>query len=141
METWVLYALLSMLFAGFTSVLAKVGLSQVHPDVGLMVRTTTIFVLVIGFALATRDVRSLGQVPTKHLWLLVASGVTTALSWIFYYRAVKDGLVAYVAAIDKGSIVITLFLSYFILKEPLSLRLLLGVMLMLSGLLVLTWKF
>jgi transporter family protein len=67
METWVWYALFSMLFAGFTSVLAKVGSSQVHPNVSLMVRTTTIFVLVIGFALATRNVRSLGQVPANHL--------------------------------------------------------------------------
>ena len=67
METRVCYALFSMLFAGFISVLAKVGLSQVYPNIGLMVCTTTIFVLVIGFALATRNVRSLGQVPANHL--------------------------------------------------------------------------
>ena len=72
--------------------------------------------------------------------LLVLSGVTTTLSWLFYYRAMKDGLVSYVAAIDKASIVITLILSFVLLKEPVTPKILVGAGLIFVGMLVLVWK-
>ena len=116
METWILYALLSMFFAGLTSVLAKFGLQNIHPDLGLGIRTTTIFFLITAFVLITDKLKDFSMITGKQLWLLIFSGATTTLSWIFYYRALKDGLVSYVAAIDKGSIIITLTLSFFILN-------------------------
>jgi transporter family protein len=72
--------------------------------------------------------------------LLALSGVTTTLSWVFYYRAMKDGLVSYVASIDKASIVITLVLSFLFLKEPMSLQIIIGATLILIGMIVLIWK-
>jgi transporter family protein len=68
------------------------------------------------------------------------SGITTTVSWVFYYRAMKDGLVSYVAAIDKGSILITLVLSFLLLKEPLTPKILMGAGLIFCGLVVLIWK-
>jgi transporter family protein len=75
-----------------------------------------------------------------QLILLVASGVTTTLSWIFYYRAMKDGLVSYVAAIDKASILITLLLSFLLLKEPVTPKIIVGALLIFVGMIVLVWR-
>ena len=140
METWILYALISMFFAGLTSVLAKYGLQNINSDLGLGIRTTTIFVLLIIFILSTNKLRDLTLITNKQYLLLILSGVTTTLSWVFYYRAMKTGLVSYVAAIDKGSIVITLGLSFWLLKEPITLKILAGGFLILLGMLVLIWK-
>lgn len=140
METWILYAILSMIFAGLTSVLAKYGLQNIHPDLGLGIRTATIFLLITVFVVTTDKLRDFSLLSGKQLLLLIASGITTTFSWIFYYRAMKDGLVSYVAAIDKASIVITLVLSFVLLKEPVSPKVLIGAGLILAGMLVLVWK-
>ena len=140
METWIIYAILSMLFAGLTSVLAKFGLQNINPDLGLGIRTTTIFFLIITFNLVTDKLKDLPVLTSKQLTLLICSGVTTTLSWIFYYRAMKDGPVSYVAAIDKASIIITLGLSFVLLKEPVTPKILIGAGLIFIGMLVLIWK-
>lgn len=140
METWIWYAILSMLFAGVTSVLAKYGLQNIHPDLGLGIRTTTIFFLITIINAAGAKYKELGLLTGKQTLLLLLSGLTTTLSWLFYYRAMKNGPVSYVAAIDKASIVITLLLSFLLLKEPITPKILLGGGLILTGMLVLVWK-
>ena len=140
METWVIYAILSMVFAGLTSVLAKYGLQNINPDLGLGIRTTTIFFLITIFNFATNKLKDLPLITHKQLILLICSGLTTTFSWIFYYRAMKDGPVSYVAAIDKASIVITLVLSFILLKEPMTPKIIVGATLIFVGMLVLIWK-
>lgn len=140
MEKWIAYALLSMVFAGLTSVLAKYGLQNINSDLGLGIRTSVIFFLVTGFILTTNKLKDLPLLSTKQWVLLALSGVTTTLSWVFYYRAMKDGLVSYVASIDKASIVITLVLSFLFLKEPISLQIIIGATLIFIGMIVLIWK-
>ena len=140
METWILYALISMLFAGLTSILAKYGLQNINSDLGLGIRTTTIFILIIVFIITTNKLKDLPLITNKQYVLLILSGITTTLSWVFYYRAMKTGLVSYVDAIDKGSIVITLALSFLLLKEPISPKIITGGLLILIGMLVLIWK-
>ena len=140
MPLWILYAIISMVFAGLTSVLAKYGLQNIHPDLGLGIRTTTIFFLIIIINLAGSTYKQLPLLTGKQTVLLVISGITTTLSWLFYYRAMKDGLVSYVAAIDKASIVITLLLSFLLLKEPATPKILIGGGLIFIGMIVLVWK-
>jgi len=140
MQTWVLYAILSMLFAGVTSVLAKYGLQNVSADFGLAVRTTVIFVIITFINLAGDKFKEYVVLTKAQLTLLILSGITTTLSWLFYYRAMKDGLVSYVAAIDKASIVITLVLSFILLKEPFTPKILIGGGFILAGMLILVWK-
>jgi transporter family protein len=140
METWIIYAILSMIFAGLTSVLAKYGLQNINPDLGLGIRTTTIFFLITAFNLVTDKLKDFPLLTNKQLLLLVCSGITTSFSWIFYYRAMKDGLVSYVAAIDKASIVITLVLSFILLKEPMTPKIIVGASLIFIGMIVLIWK-
>ncbi len=140
METWVFYAIISMIFAGLTSVLAKYGLQNINADLGLGIRTTTIFLLVTAFVLITDKTKDLAMITTRQTILLICSGITTTVSWIFYYRAMKDGLLSYVAAIDKASIVITLVLSFILFKEPATPKILIGASLIFVGMIVLVWK-
>jgi transporter family protein len=140
MQTWMLYAIISMIFAGVTAVLAKYGLQNINADLGLGIRTTVIFIVITIVNLVGSSYKDFGKLTSLQLGLLIASGLTTTLSWIFYYRAVKDGLVSYVAVIDKASIVITLVLSFLLLKEPFTLRIAIAGLLMLAGMLVLVWK-
>ncbi|MBS1580242.1 MAG: EamA family transporter [Bacteroidetes bacterium] len=140
MQTWIIYAILSMIFAGITSILAKYGLQNVSADLGLGIRTATIFFIITAINLIGSKYKAVVALTTKETLLLIASGIATTLSWLFYYRAMKDGLVSYVAAIDKCSIVITLLLSFILLKEPLTPKILLGGGLIFAGTIVLIWK-
>ncbi|SKC19658.1 EamA family transporter [Dyadobacter psychrophilus] len=140
MEKWVSYAVISMLFAGLTSVIAKFGLKNVSGDTGLAVRTIVVFILIWANALFFQDVRQFRNLDKSAVLFLAVSGITTSLSWIFYYRAIKVGPVSQVALIDKGSIVIALLLSVWILKEPLSIKTVAGAILIVAGLLVIAWK-
>ena len=140
MQTWIIYAILSMIFAGLTSVLAKYGLQNISADFGLGIRTTIIFLIITAINLVGAKYREFANLTSLQLTLLVASGITTTLSWIFYYRAMKDGPVSYVASIDKASILITLLLSFLLLKEPVTPKILAGGALILVGMLVLVWK-
>lgn len=140
METWIIYAILSMIFAGLTSVLAKYGLQNVNADLGLGVRTATIFFIITAINLIGAKYKELPLLTGRQTFLLIASGIATTLSWLFYYRAMKDGLVSYVAAIDKGSIVITLVLSFILFKEPATPKVLIGGGLIFIGMIVLVWK-
>jgi len=140
MQTWILYAILSMIFAGLTSVLAKYGLQNISADFGLGIRTTIIFIIITVINLVGAKYKEFSNLTGFQLTLLAASGITTTLSWIFYYRAMKDGLVSYVAAIDKASIIITLLLSFLLLKEPVTPKILIGGLFIFVGMLVLIWK-
>ena len=140
MPQWLIYALLATFFAGLTSVLAKFGIKNVNADLGLAIRTAIVFLLVSANALACKASRDVSGLSTKTILFLVLSGVTTTLSWIFYYRAIKIGSVSYIAAIDKGSIVLTILLSVWLLKEPLTPKLLFGAGFILVGMIILIWK-
>ncbi len=135
-----IYAILSMIFAGITSILAKYGLQNVSADFGLCVRTIVIFAIILTINYAGGRFREFSQLTTLQLGLLVASGIATTLSWLFYYRAIKDGPVSYVAAIDKASILVTILLSFTLLKEPVSTKILIGAALIFAGMMVLVWK-
>jgi transporter family protein len=141
MEKWILYAIVSMLFAGLTSVIAKFGMQNLNSDTALAFRTAVVFTIVTANAFWLRNAwTELQNTTTKNLIFLAISGITTSLSWIFYYRAMKEGPVSYVASIDKASIVVTLLLSILILKEPVSGRLVAGAGFILVGMLILIWK-
>lgn len=140
MQTWVIYAIISMLFAGITSILAKYGLQNITADFGLGVRTTIIFLIISILNIVGHRYKEFNNLTNMQLFLLLASGVASALSWIFYYRAIKDGPVSYVASIDKASILITLLFSFFLLKEPMTPKVILGGCLIFAGTMVLIWK-
>lgn len=140
MERWVLYAFISMLFAGFTSVVAKQGLVGISAELGLTVRTIFVCIFVLIFALLAVnpvEIKSLQKV--NYVWLAF-SAVATAISWIFYYKALKVGDVASVALIDKGSVVIAMILAWVLLKEVITLRMMLGAACIVVGLIIIAKK-
>ncbi len=141
MEKWKIFAIISMLFAGLTSVIAKFGMKNLSSDVALSIRTMVVFAIITANAFFLNDaLTEIKQAPKSNLVFLIISGITTSLSWIFYYRAMKEGQVSYVASIDKASIVVTLLLSFLILKEPMTAKVLTGAAFILTGMLILIWK-
>ena len=140
MDRWVIYAFISMFFAGFTSVIAKQGLVGISADLGLTIRTIFVFCFVTLFAILAVTTSELNLLRKENFIWLGLSGVTTALSWIFYYKALKLGDVATVALIDKGSVIVAIFLAWLILKEIITVRIIFGAGLMLLGLIIITKK-
>ena len=140
MEKWIAYAIISMVFAGFTSVVAKMGLAGITGELGLTIRTLFVSVFVLGFAAFAVPVQELASLNRMNLLWLGLSGVTTTLSWIFYYKALKIGDVATVALIDKGSVVVAILLAWLLLKEVITLRIILGAAMITAGLLVIAKK-
>lgn len=140
MKGWVLYAIISMIFAGFTSVIAKMGLSGITGELGLTVRTLFVLLFVLLFAIFTVPLNAITTLTRENYLWLGLSGVTTALSWIFYYKALKDGEVSTIAIIDKGSMVVAILLAFVILREQITARTMLGALFMVAGLLIIVRK-
>lgn len=140
MEKWVIYALVSMVFAGFTSVIAKMGLAGISSELGLTVRTLFVSAFVLAFAGFVVPVQELPTLGRMNLLWLGLSGLTTTLSWVFYYKALKLGDVATVALIDKGSVVVAILLAWLLLREVVTVRIVLGAALIVAGLLVIAKK-
>lgn len=136
LEKWVVYAIVSMAFAGFTSVIAKMGLVGISGDLGLAVRTCFVFAFVLVFASVVVPVEQVRSITWRNLLWLGLSGVTTAGSWVFYYKAIKLGEVSTVALIDKASVVVALLLAWLLLGESLTPAKLVGGAMMLGGLVV-----
>ncbi len=137
---WLIYALLSAVFAALTAVFAKAGLKGVNSDLATAIRTVVILFMTWGIVL-WRGSGSGWRELSRNNWLfLILSAVATGLSWLFYYRALQLGKVSEVSVIDKGSIVFTILLSFLFLREPLTGRLLLAAAMIFGGMLVLVWK-
>jgi transporter family protein len=137
-STWILFALLSALFAALTTILAKLGVQGVSSNVATAVRTVVILVVAWGWIIVNGEITSLRSISTPVLVFLVLSGVATGLSWLFYFRALQSGPTAVVAAIDKSSLVLVLLLSALILHEPLTWKSSIGIVLVVAGVLVTT---
>ena len=140
MKQFQVFALISMIFAGLTAVIAKAGLRNVSSDTGLAVRTSFVFGLIWLNILCFSPLKDFANLTKRDFLFLGISGLTTAISWIFYYRAIKIGNVSEVALIDKGSIIITLLLSFLFLHEQFTWRVAAGAILIVAGLVVLTIK-
>lgn len=141
MERWKIYAFAAAAFAGLTSVVAKAGLKTLGADVGLAVRTIFVFSFIMLNTLlwtgTSKAAVALQSASWRSIGLLALSGLTTTLSWVCYYRAMKEGTVSYVSLVDKGSILITIALSVLLLGEPFTWRIAGGAALIIAGLLVL----
>lgn len=137
---YILYALLSMVFAGVTSVVAKMGLTQLSGSAGLLIRTAAVFLFVAVITIPSYgEAFDFQKLKLKDVGFLIASGLTTALSWYFYYKAIREGKVSTVAVIDKASLLVTLPLAILVLGEPLTWKLALAALFMLMGLMVLVY--
>jgi transporter family protein len=140
MKQYQIYALISMFFAGLTSVIAKAGLKNVSGDTGLAIRTSCVFIFIWINIFAFNRIKEFSNLSLNDYLFLGTSGLTTTLSWIFYYKAIKIGNVSEVALIDKASILITILLSFLFLHEQITWKIAIGTALILGGLLIIAWK-
>ncbi|TFW70309.1 hypothetical protein C3Y98_10570 [Methylotenera oryzisoli] len=140
MERWILYAIISMLFAGFTAVIAKQGLVGISAELGLTLRTLFVCAFIISFGLLSITPSEIKNLQQQHYIWLGLSAATTAGSWIFYYKALKMGDVATVALIDKGSVVVSVLLAWLLFKEVITLRMIMGAILIVAGVFLLSKK-
>ncbi len=137
-NNWILSAFVSMFFAGCTSVIAKKGLEGISGDLGLTVRTCFVFVFTLLFASFVVPIKDWATLKSSNWIWLGASAVTTTLSWIFYYRALKLGDVATVALIDKGSVIVAVILAAIVFHESLTITKCFGAGLIVAGLVVIS---
>lgn len=139
-KAWLIYALLSALFASLTSILGKVGIENVESNLGTAIRTIVVLVMAWIIVFATKKQRDIKKIDKRSLIFLILSGVATGASWLYYYKALQDGLASIVVSIDKLSILVTVLFAYIFLKEKLSKKSLLGLILIVVGTLLLLVK-
>lgn len=137
---WVLFAFLSAIFAGMTSILAKCGIKKTDSNVATFIRTLVVLPLSLLMALIVNPNFSLGAVSSKTLVFLVLSGLSTGASWLCYFRALSKGDINKVVPIDKSSTVLTIILAVIFLGERVTVYKTLGVVFIAIGTLLMIEK-
>lgn len=132
-KSWLLFALLSAIFASLTSIFGKMGVENVESNLGTAIRTIVVLAMAWAMVFVIGEQKDLGKIDRKSAFFLLLSGITTGLSWLCYYRALQDGLASVVVPIDKLSILVTIVFSGLVLKEKLSRKAGMGLVLILAG--------
>ena len=133
---WLVFAILSAVFAALTSILAKVGIADVNSTLATAIRTVVVLAMSWGMVFLTKVQGGILEISRRSWIFLILSGLATGASWLFYYRALQLGEVSKVAPIDKMSIVITLVLAFVFLHEQFTVKSLIGAILLTAGTLV-----
>lgn len=133
---WLIFALLSAVFAALTSILAKIGIEGVNSNLATAIRTVVVVVMAWGMVFLTNAQGGISQISRKSWLFLVLSGLATGGSWLCYYRALQMGEASKVVPIDKLSVVITLVLAFVFLHEEFTVKSLLGCILIGAGTLI-----
>ena len=138
-KSWMIYAILSAVFAALTSILAKAGISGVESNLGTAIRTGVVLVMAWIIVFAKGKQKEIKYIDKKELIFIALSGIATGASWLCYYYAIQNGIVSVVIPIDKLSILVTVTFSYFVFKEKLSKKALIGLCLMVAGTLLMVF--
>ncbi len=133
---WQLLALLSAVTAALMTIVAKIGLKDVDPTLATAIRSGVIFLFMLGIVFSTGKLRGGSLTDTKTIIAIVISSIFGALSWLFYFLALKNGDATKVAAIDKTSLAMIFILSILFLSEKLTWKLAIGTLLVTAGAIV-----
>lgn len=134
---WIVYALLSAVFAALTSILAKLGMNNVNSNLATAIRTVVVLAMAWVVVGVTKTVSGIYDLNKTNWLFLILSGLATGASWLFYYKAIQIGEVSKVVPLDKLSIVFVFIFSVLVLKEPLSIKMVIGTTLITLGTIVL----
>ena len=134
---WIVFALLSAVFAALTSIFAKIGIENVNSNLATAIRTVIVLVMAWLIVFATGKHQQITDISTKSWVFLVLSGLATGLSWLCYFYALQIGEASKVVPVDKFSVVITMVMAFFILGEVISMKTIIGGLLITAGTLVL----
>ena len=138
-KSWMIYAILSAVFAALTSILAKAGISGVESNLGTAIRTGVVLVMAWIIVFARGKQKEIKYIDKKELLFIALSGIATGASWLCYYYAVQNGVLSVVVPIDKLSILVTVVFSYFVFREKLSKKALVGLCFMVIGTLLMAF--
>ena len=134
---WVVFALLSAVFAALTSIFAKIGIENVNSNLATAIRTVIVLVMAWLIVFATGKHQQIVDISTKSWLFLVLSGLATGLSWLCYFYALQIGEASMVVPVDKFCVVITMVMAFFILGEVITMKTIIGGLLITAGTLVL----
>jgi bacterial/archaeal transporter family protein len=137
--TWIVWALLSAVFAAATALLAKVGVEAIDSNLATAIRTTVVLVFTWTLALSLNAHHGMGEISRRSWIFLVLSGLCTGLSWLCYFRALQMGPVSGVAPIDKMSVAIVIIAGWLFFGESMSPAKIVGAALITVGALVLAF--
>lgn len=131
--SWLIFALLSALFAALTAILAKIGVKNIDSNMATAIRTVVILFFAWGIVIFQGTAKQVTSISKFTLIFLILSGITTGLSWLFYFRALQLGKASQVAPIDKLSLVLTIIFAVMLLREKITIVTLIGSVLMTVG--------
>lgn len=132
-KSWLLYAVLSAVFASLTSILGKIGIDGVESSLGTAIRTGVVLVMAWLIVFVKGKQHTLKVIPKNELGFICLSGLATGASWLCYYKALQDGLASVVVPIDKLSILVSIGFSALVFKERLSKKAAFGLVLIVGG--------
>ena len=133
MNMWIIFAILSAVFAALTSILAKVGIEGVDSNLATAVRTILVVIMAWAMVFITNTQSGLSQISRKSWIFLILSGIATGASWLCYYKAIQLGDVSKVVPIDKLSVVVTLIFAFVFLHEKFTVKSVIGCILIGAG--------
>ena len=133
---WMIFAVLSAVFAALTSILAKIGIEGVNSNLATAIRTIVVVIMAWGMVFLTHAQNGLAEISKKSWIFLILSGLATGASWLCYYKALQMGDASKVVPIDKLSVVITLILAFVVLHEQFTAKSLIGCILIGAGTLI-----
>lgn len=133
---WMIFAVLSAVFAALTSILAKIGIEGVNSNLATAIRTIVVVIMAWDMVFLTHEQNGLAEISKKSWIFLILSGLATGASWLCYYKALQMGDASKVVPIDKLSVVITLILAFVFLHEQFTTKSLIGCILIGAGTLI-----
>lgn len=134
--SWLIYALLSTVFASLTAILGKVGIEGVESNLGTAIRTCVVLVMAWVVVFVKGKQHTIREIPKNELGFICLSGLATGGSWLCYYRALHDGMASVVVPIDKLSILVSIAFSYIVFRERLTKKAVVGLCLIVAGTLI-----
>lgn len=138
-HAWMIYAVLAAVFAALTSILAKVGISNVESNLGTAIRTAVVLIMSWVIVFSRGKHKEIKHTSKKELIFISLSGIATGASWLFYYYAIQNGDISVVVPIDKLSIIVTVAFSFIVFKEKLSKKAFFGLLMMVAGTLLMAF--
>ena len=132
-DGWLIYAVLSAVFASLTAILGKIGIAGIDSNLGTAIRTTVVLVMAWMMVFLTGKQKEIRKTEKKELAFICLSGLATGASWLCYYRALQDGLASVVVPIDKLSMLVTIAFSWIVFHEKLTGKAAAGVALITIG--------
>lgn len=136
-NNWIIFAFLTAVFTSLATILGKMGINNINPNLGTMLRTIVILVIIWGVIIIKKEYKDIRKITNKNILFIILSGISTGISWLFYFMALKDGEVSIVFPVEKLSAAVSILISIIFLKEKLDKKGILGFISIILGTLLL----